>query len=193
MMAAAIDAGALRNSAAFAAVELSGGLIKNVCTRLWTPTKGHPVDLRLVVLPEVCAILNELGITVLCCDAFAIDQAIIVCAENDISIQCEGGTTLERWAPIVEEMHSAKGRVALIGEDGQEIAKTLKKVICETLISGDARVKIPTTGDYHGDLAEAWRRAVRHLLKRIETNGRKIHGTTRRAYNVGTSQISAYK
>lgn len=193
MKAAAIDAGSMRNSFALSIVGYDGALLRNVHSQVWRPAGDLPLDLRHVILPSVCATLKEHGISHLVCDPYALDQVILECAKAGISVQCEGGTTLERWQDVHTEIHRQAPIIRLAGEDGEHIAQTLEGVEKVTLPAGDVRVHIPTIGGYHGDLADAWRRAVRELLKLIYTNGRKIHGTTRRAYNVGTSQITAYK
>lgn len=171
MKTAAIDAGSMRNSFALSIVGYNGATLTNIFGRAWKPQGDLPLDLRDDVLPQVCTILEEHGVSHLMADPYALDQVILACSKHKtwpISVQCEGGTTLERWQDVREEIHRKAPIVRLAGDDGEHIAQTLEGVEKVTLPSGDVRVHIPTIGGYHGDLADAWRRAVRHLLKSLD-------------------------
>lgn len=168
MKSAAIDAGSMRNSFALSIVGYDGAQLRNVYSQTWAPVGDLPLDLRHVILPSVCAALKDHGINHLVCDPYALDQVLLECAKAGISVQCEGGTTLERWQDVHTEIHRQSPIIRLRGEDGEHIAQTLEGVEKVTLPAGDVRVHIPTIGGYHGDLADAWRRAVRHLLKSLD-------------------------
>lgn len=175
MRVAAIDAGATRNAFALVVIEHAAGLIKIAYTRVWTPSKGLPLDIDREIMPEVVATLKGYEIRHLVADAFGWHQVLLACGKEGLTVACEGGTDLDRWDDVRKEMHKSDSRIVLNGTSGAEIGRILCKVKGVLTRTGELSIELPREGDGHGDLADAWRRATREMLKRLDSV--RIEGT----------------
>lgn len=175
MRVAAIDAGATRNAFAIVVIEDVAALIKIAFARVWTPSKGLPLDIDREIMPEVVATLKGYGISHLVADAFGLHQVQLACSRAGLTVACEGGADLDRWDDVRKELHKSDSRIVLNGEDGAEIGRQLRKVKSVLTRAGELSIELPREGDGHGDLADAWRRAMREMLKRLDSM--RIEGT----------------
>ena len=164
---AGIDTGAKRNPAALAIVEritLHDGAVRYrpVLLRKWTPTMGAPLDLRLVVLPEMARICRAHGCWEWHSDGWASDAIDLVAAEHGMSTRYVSTSTVhdDQYVPVDAAIN--RGEVALgaslHGLD--EAVRQLRAV--KRAPRGDAgwRMILPEEGPDHGELGQVLVRAL---------------------------------
>jgi len=178
---AAIDTGAKKNPAALAIVGRwevrEGPPLAPTLLRSWRPSPGHPLDLRLDVLPAMARATLAAGCTEWVSDGFASDQIDIVAAEYGIRVTYVATSEAHRdvYAPVSDGL--ARGEVSLTGCDGiAEAVAQMRRVSSETeLGAAGARVRIVVpedAGGEHGDLGVALVRALAAAgCGRIEEDG----------------------
>lgn len=166
---AAIDTGATKNPAALAIVGRwntgQGPRFAPLLLRSWKPAPGRPLDLRLVVLPEMARATKLAGASGWSSDGFASDQVMLVAAGAGLSVAFVATSEAHRdvYAPVRDGL--GRGEVCLRGCEGaSEVAAQLRRVssVAELGASG-ARVRMVVpedAGGEHGDLGVALVRAL---------------------------------
>lgn len=161
---AAVDPGASVNAAAVVALAVSPGGI-------WAPaylweqsgTRGHPLDLRRILVPHACAV-RDLGAGSWMTDAFALHDATHAGWEGGIGTVVEGGDMRERWRDLLAIV--ARHQLSLaphprLPREQWPLLEVLAGQLATVLAKGRT-IEIPTVGASHGDLASAFARAFHH-------------------------------
>jgi hypothetical protein len=165
---AAIDTGAKKNPAALAIVERvvhqGGYQWRPILLRTWRRERGAPpLDLRLVVLPEMARLTKEHGcMAAWWSDGWAGDAVELVAAEHGIAVHYVSTSTAYRdlCEPFERALLLSTGpAVALSGCDGAEVAaaqlRTVRKGQGQTVIW-------PEVGSDHVEHAQVLLRAMAH-------------------------------
>jgi len=165
---AACDPGASQNAAAVVGLAVSpGGIWAPVYLWEQSGTRGHPLDLRRILVPHARAV-RELGAASWMTDAFALHDATHAGWEGGIATVVEGGEMLERWRDLLAIIARSQLSLAphprltreqwpLLEVLGEQLA-----TVREVSRGGRRTIEIPTVGASHGDLASAFARAFHH-------------------------------
>ncbi len=165
----AIDTGAKKNPATLAAVGRwdtdAGPRFAPLTLRAWKPSPGAPLDLRLVVLPEMARLTKALGADTWSSDGFASDQIDLVAGAHGIAVTYVATSEAHRdvYAPVADGL--ARGEVCLTGCAGAaDAVAQLRRVSSEAeLGAAGARIRMVVpedAGGEHGDLGVALVRAL---------------------------------
>ncbi len=163
---AAIDTGAKRNPSALCIVERvkigTRYQWRPVVLREWRRTKGGlPLDLRMVVLPQMARILREYGCVSWWSDGWGGDVVELVGAEHGIETKYVSTSTATR--DIYEPLDVALGQtpcpVALNGCDNIDAAVAQLRQVKR---ANDGSAVVPHDGADHGELGQVLARALAH-------------------------------
>lgn len=171
---AAIDTGAKKNPAALAIVGrwvevdddgTERATYAPLLLRTWKPSPGRPLDLRLVVLPEMARLTIARGAWTWSADGWASDQVELVAAGHgiDVSYVATSEAWRDEYGPVANGL--ARGEVCLAGCDRiDEAVRQLRRVSTRSEVGAQGpRVKVLVPEDAsgeHGDLAGALVRAL---------------------------------
>ncbi len=159
-VSAGCDLATVSDSAAFALVgSFKDGTIRPLVVEEWRPSKGSPLQLRVLV-PLIADLAKTYKAYKVHCDHHILEPAREWLPPGPIKLEPVGGGANAKYVTHTQ-CRELLPQVALAGHD--LLAEQLGSIVAEPLPGGGTRLSAPRKGGRHGDIASAFVLAVAGL------------------------------